>query len=68
MKKIFKVEAHDAYEVDYPCTSPADYVTEQSKEDFMAQLEKDHDGSIVIDDVTEITVDEVVRLLNLYID
>lgn len=68
MKKIYRVEAHDTTETDYPCTSPMYYVTEQSKEDFIAQVESDNEGLIEIDEVTEVTVDEVVRLLNFYIE
>ena len=66
MKKIFRVFARDAESrfINYDSF----YTTEQSKEEFIAQLEKDHEGSIVIVEVNEYTVEEVVKLLNLYIE
>lgn len=67
MKKIYRVYGHDVEATDYPCRDLF-YVTEQSKEDFIAQLEKDHDGAVVIDEVEEYTIDAVVQLLNMYIE
>lgn len=67
MKKIFRVESHDAFEVEYPCTSPMYFVAE-SEEQLRADLERDNEGLVVIDWITEVTVEEVVNQLNLYIE
>ena len=66
-KKIFRVEAHDTTEVEYKCTSPMYFVAEDAQQ-LRTQVESDHEGLIEIDEITEVTVEEVVRLLNLYID
>ena len=67
MKKIFKVECHDAVEVEYACISPMYYVAE-SEEQLRADIERDNEGLGVIDWITEVTVEHVVNQLNLYID
>jgi hypothetical protein len=66
MKKIYRIYAHDTTE-NYPEYS-AFYITEQSREEFIASLLKDHEGTIVIDCIAEYTVEDVVNLLNLYIE
>lgn len=66
-KKIFKVEAHDTEDVFYKCLSPMYYVAENAEE-LRAQVESDNEGLIEIDEITEVTVEEVVRLLNLYME
>lgn len=64
-KKIYRVYAHDVIEdIEYSSF----YVTEQSKEDFIAQLIKDHEGTIAVDVVIEYTVDQIMNLLNLHIE
>jgi hypothetical protein len=65
-QKIFKVEAHDTTDTDYPCTSPMFFIAENAQE-LRAQVESDNEGLIEIDEITEVPVEEVVRLLNLYI-
>ena len=67
MKKIFRVEAHDTEDVFYKCQSPMYFVAE-SAEALRAQVERDNEGLIEIDEITEVTVEEVVRLLNFYIE
>lgn len=66
-QKIFRVECHDTTETDYPCTSPMHYIAE-SAEALREQFEHDHEGLVEIDEIVEVSVEEVVRLLNLYID
>jgi hypothetical protein len=68
MKHIYRVEAHDTTEVQYVCTSPMYYVSELSIEGFRHVLDIAHEGTVAIDSVKEVTVEEVVNLLNLYID
>ena len=68
MKKIYRVYAHMAEVDEWFEDYDSFYVTEQSKEEFIAQLEEDHDGTIIIDEVVEYTVEAVVQLLNLYIE
>ena len=65
MKKIYKVYAHD---VETGLEFSSFYTVEQSKGEFVAQLIEEHDGTIVIDDIVEYTIEAVVNLLNLYRD
>lgn len=67
MKKIFRVESHDTFETDYPCTSPMYFVAE-SEEQLRKDFERDNEGLVVIDWITEVTVEEVVNQLNLHIE
>jgi hypothetical protein len=63
MKKIYRVYAHDV-ETGFKYNSF--YATEQSTREFTAQLIEDHDGTIVIDEIVEYSVEATVDLLNLY--
>jgi hypothetical protein len=65
-KKIFRVYAHDTTETDYPC-SDLFYLAE-SKEQLRKDLDEMHEGTVVIDDIVEYSLDATIDLLNLYID
>ena len=64
MKKIYRVYAHDL--IDHDVDYVQFYVTEQSEEEFIAALIKDHEGTIVVDFVVEYSIENVIDLLNLY--
>ena len=66
-KRIYRVHAHDTTETDYPCTD-AFYVTDLAKAEFALDLEEAHEGTIVIDEIIEYSLEEVINLLNLYIE
>jgi hypothetical protein len=44
------------------------YCIAESEEQLRADLERDNEGLVVIDEIVEVTVEEVVNQLNLYID
>lgn len=60
---IYRVLAHDTT---YPISSPRYYVA-RSAEQLRAELERDHEGTIVIEAIVEVTLQEVVNQLNFYI-
>lgn len=63
MKKIYRVHAHDTT---YECRSPQ-YFIAHSAEQLRDELETDYGSTLIIDAITEVTVEEVVNQLNLYI-
>lgn len=65
-KKIFRVEAHDTTDTDYPCSSPMLFIAEDVHQ-LRKDIERDNEGLIEIDDISEVSIEEVVRLFNLYI-
>jgi hypothetical protein len=65
-KKIFRVEAHDTTDVEYPCASPMLFLAEDVHQ-LRADIERDNEGLIEIDDISEISLEEVIRLFNLYV-
>ena len=62
-EKIYRVLAHDTV---YGCRSHQ-YFIARSAEQLRDELETDHGGTLVIEAITEVTVEEVVSQLNLYI-
>jgi hypothetical protein len=65
-KKIFRVEAHDTTDTEYPCSSPMLFFAEDVHQ-LRKDIERDNEGLIEIDDITEVSIEEVVRLFNLYV-
>lgn len=66
-KKIFRVYAHDTTETDYPCM-PIMYHIAESEEELRKNFEQSNEGLVEIDGIVEVTVEEVVNQLNLYIE
>ena len=66
MKKIYRVYAHDTTNTDYPCM-PMMYVLAESEEQLRAEWELNNEGLVEIDEIVEVTIEEVVNQLNLYI-
>lgn len=67
-KKIYRVYARDTEDTDYPCRESAFYETELGKAEFIAELEDAHEGTIEIVEIVEYTLQDVLNLLNLYIE
>lgn len=65
-KRIYRVYAHDP-NADEFTNYDSFYTTTQSKEEFRQTLERDHEGTIVIDEIIEYSLDATIHLLNLYI-
>ena len=63
MKKIYRVYAHDAVEVDYPC-HPVMYHLAENEEELRENLERDNEGLVVIDWIVEVTLEEVISQVN----
>lgn len=62
-KKIYKVRGHD-----YFSNTLISYFIAESKEQLIAELEEIHEGSVIIDEVVEVTVEHIVYQLNCLID
>lgn len=63
-EKIYRVHAHDTT---FGCRSPQYYIA-RSAEQLRDELETDYGNTLVIDTITEVTVEDVVNQLNLYIE
>lgn len=67
MKKIFKVTACVAEVEGYPEYTTT-YFQADSKEQLVEDLERDHDSILYIDELEEVSIQQVLNLLNLYIE
>ena len=65
-KRIFRVYGHDTTETDYPCRDL--FYLAEDKEQLRETLEREHEGTVVIDEIVEYPLNEVINLLNLYIE
>lgn len=63
-EKIYRVHAHDTT---YEFTSPRYYIARSEKQ-LRDELETNYGNTLVIESVVEVTAEEVVCLLNLYIE
>jgi hypothetical protein len=67
-KKIFRVYTHPTQPIDNPYPSPLYYVAE-SKEQLEDEWYDEHySAPMMLDSIEEVTPEEVVNLLNLYIE
>ena len=67
MKKIFKVTACVAEVEGYPEYTTA-YFQADSKEQLVKDLEMNRGDILFIDELEEVSIQQVLNLLNLYID
>lgn len=67
-KRVFRVCAHNVKPVDYPISSPQYYVAESAEKLRDELYDIHYSMDIIIDEVVPVTVEEVVNLLNLYIE
>ena len=62
-EKIYRVHAHNTL---YPTFSPMYYIA-RSEEQLRDELMTDYAGTLIIDGIVEVTVEEVVNQLNLHL-